>query len=151
MPSIVEATGAAFYNFFVPARVIESQAENQKMLEEKAERLNNDVAQTLATAKQSGVLSDGQAKQTLQSMNRSVYMGDQIMYDLGEQVYADILSSAADAPGTLINYANEKVVTPAAKTVGKTVQNLVPWQLWLIVGIALAVGVGIFALVKAKT
>lgn len=151
MPSLLETMGAWGSSIFVPANVIDAQAENQRMLEAKAALLNGNSNDVLATATRTGILTDGQAKQALGDMNRSMYLVTDSDRQLGQQIIDITLDSAAKAPATLINYTAENVLAPAAKGINKTVSWLIPWQVWLILGVAAVVLVGVFAYVKGKS
>lgn len=151
MASLQEMMGGIGWSIFVPANVIEAQKQTQVDLEARAQRLNSNIPQTLGTAQTSGVLSNGQAKATLQQMNQAVFLAGQSQRELGEQIGKDILESAANAPKVAIEYANDKVLKPAAGAVGSTVSNIVPWQLWLIVGLGVVVAAGVFSFAKGKS
>lgn len=150
MASLQALTGY-LESFFVPAAVIQQQKETQIDLQARAQKLNSNVPETLATAMSGGVLSDGQAKSALQQMNMSLYLVDDSERALTEKIIGDVLDSAANAPSTAINYANDQIVQPVAKTAGGVIKAIVPWQLWLIVGLGVVVAIGIFSYVKAKT
>lgn len=151
MASLAETFGAWGTAVFVPADVIKSQAETQARLEQRAQTLNANVPASLAVATGNGILTDGQAKQSMQDMNKAVFLVNQSQRELGSQILDDVLSSAANAPKTLITYTNDQVLAPATAAVGGGIKNLIPWQLWLIVGVTLALGVAVFAYVKGKS
>lgn len=151
MPSLVETLGGWGQSLFVPSNVIESQNENQKMLVAKAEQLNGNAPSVLATATKSGILTDGTVKQSLQDMNRAIYLVNDSERQLGQEIVSNVLESAANAPATLINYTSDQVLKPTAGAIKGTVQSLVPWQLWVILGLGVVVLAGIYAFVKAKT
>jgi hypothetical protein len=68
----------------------------------------------------------------------------------GEELATIAGDAILDAPRVLIDTTSEKVLAPITSTIGQTIKNLVPWQVWLIVGIAVVVGVSIVAYVKAQ-
>lgn len=150
MASLGEATGAFFTWAFVPSNVIEAQAQTQRDLVERQDRLNSNIPETLATAKQSGILSDGQAKQSLQDMNRAIYLVSDSDRVVGEKILGDIVDSIGNAPSVAIGYANDQVLKPTAGAVGGAVKTILPWQIWLVAGIVLTVGIAVFAYVKGK-
>lgn len=151
MYTLQEMMGGIGEALFVPASVVKSQKETQANLEARAQALNSNVPQTLAIAQTSGTLSDGQAKSALQQMNQSLFLVNDSQRALGEQIEQNLIDSAANSPAVLIDYAKNKVLVPAGNAVRETTQSLVPWQIWLILGLAVVVAVGIFSFVKAKT
>jgi hypothetical protein len=98
MASLLESTGAAMRSIFVTANVIESQAENQKLLNERAQKLNSNVPATLARATRDGAMTDGQARQSLQSMNSSLFLSGNREREMGEATLEIVKESAANAP-----------------------------------------------------
>lgn len=125
MPSIAELSGAFATWAFVPANVIDSQAQTQKDLQVRADRLNSNVPQTLAFAAKSGVMTDGAARKSLSDMNSSLYLVSQSDRELGEEVGEIIKDSAAKAPSVLAD-----AVHGGINQIGASVWRAIPWWVW---------------------
>jgi len=133
MSSLTEDLGASVYSFFVPANVIKAQAENTAMLATRAERLNSNIPDTLAIATRTGVLDNGKAKQSLQDMNRALFLLNDSERQLGEETAAIIKDSAAKAPGVLAD-----AVHGGLNTIGGTIWRAIPWWIWAAVALYVA-------------
>lgn len=146
MPSLIESTGAAMRSLFVPANVVESQAENQKMLEERAQSLNSNVPATLARATRDGSMSDGAARQSLQSMNSSLFLSGQREREMGEATLEIVKESAANAPAVLAD-----AVRGGINATGSAIWRALPWWVWTLIGLYLVVQIAtVFRLIRMK-
>ena len=134
MASLLEATGAAMRSIFVPADVIASQEENQRMLNERAQTLNSDIPATLARATRNGTMTDGQARQSLQSMNSSLFLSGNREREMGQATVDIVQESVANAPAVFAD-----TVRGGINTVGGTIWRAIPWWVWTIAGIYLAI------------
>lgn len=134
MPSLVEMTGALSRALFVPGNVIAAQDANQAMLQERADKLNSNVPETIALATRNGTMTDGQARKTMQDMNSSVFLSGNANRELGEQVITDVKEAAAKAPSVLA-----ESIHGGLNSIGKTIWKALPWWVWTLVGLYVAV------------
>ena len=130
MPSLSEAIGALGTSFFVPGNVISEQAKTQAALQANADRLNSNVPSTIAIAQRNGLMSDGQARRTLQDMNSSLFLVGDSQRRLGEEIQTIIKDSAAAAPGVLADAVNS-----GTNSVAKNIFRAIPWWIWAILGV----------------
>lgn len=134
-----------FGRLFVPDAVEKGWIENDAAIRERA---RNDASSKEIQARIDSSAAMAKSADSVRAYTSAPFVGDVLT---GEDVASAVGDAAAKAPSTLLEYVSNQVVDPLAKTAGKTVQSLVPWQLWLIVGVVLALGVGIFAYVKGKS
>lgn len=139
MPSIAESSGALLTSLFVPSNVISSQAENQRMLEDRAQKLNADAPGVLARATRNGTMSDGAARRSLQDMNTSLFLVNDSDRQLGEEAAQIVKESAANAPAVLAD-----TVKGGLNTVGGTIWRAIPWWIWLAVGVYVLMQLAVF-------
>lgn len=134
-----------FGSLFVPDAVEADWARNDREIRER-QRIQSSSKEVQARITSSEAMA--KSAESVRAYTSAPFVGDVLT---GSDVASAVGESAAKAPGVLLNYVADEVVDPLARTAGKTLQSVIPWQLWLIVGITLAIGVGVFAFVKGKT
>lgn len=142
MASLVESTGALMASLFVPANVVTAQRDNQTMLQERADKLNGTPNNTIQRATRTGEMTDGAARQSLQSMNSSLFLSGNRDRELGEATVQIVKDSAAQAPAVFAD-----TVKGGLNLAGGTIWRAIPWWIWLAIGLYAAMQLAV--LVKA--
>lgn len=141
--------GAGFFDWlgkklFVPDNVVDSWKANDEAIRERTAVMSS------SKEVQARIASDSAMAKSAENIR--IYESAPFVPVLdGVEVMDAITTSAAEAPKTLANYTANNILAPAAGAVNKTVMSLIPWPVWVIVGLALVLGVGVFAYAKGKT
>lgn len=128
--TLVEAMGAVGQTIFVPADVLSSQDENLKMLQQRADRINNSP-QIIANAQ-----ADPKVAATLQAMNRDVYLSSKADQEAGSAILNSLYDSIAEIPKNL-----KDAVTETGASLGSGISGAVPTWLRILLGVALVAAI----------
>lgn len=126
---------------FVPSGIVEDWKANDEMIRERAQK------QASSTEVQARIANDADMAKSAQNVRAYIsmpFIGDTFEREVADDTLTALAESAASAPKTLLNYVADNVIEPAAGGIGRAIKNLVPWQVWIILGIAAIIAVFIY-------
>jgi hypothetical protein len=134
-----------FGRLFVPDEVEKGWIENDAEIRRRAQ---NDASSKEIQARVASSAAMAKSAANVRVYTSAPFTGEVLT---GGELATIAGEAALEAPKVLISEVSDKVIDPLTDAAGKAVRNVIPWQVWLIVGAAVFLGVGIFSYLKGKT